>query len=190
MGIQSAECGKWEILTGERERTKLLASWRVRFSFASTRGWAFLWWAHLRASAPRFRTRVSGSEFRDETLVPRDSHRRRAWKRHRTRVLIRRSISIDRKRAKMGMGVGEQVRKIELDAYQAFMKVTAVTGMSWVRWFDDLACSLKHGPRSTGRVFRNLQFPTNRLQTDSVPSAKLPKDCSPHSPFSRRTDPP
>ena len=33
----------------------------------------------------------------------------------------------------MGMGVGEQVRKIELDAYQAFMKVTAVTGMSWVR---------------------------------------------------------
>lgn len=31
------------------------------------------------------------------------------------------------------MGVGEQVRKIELDAYQAFMKVTAVTGMSWVR---------------------------------------------------------
>ena len=50
--------------------------------------------------------------------------------------------------------------------------------------------SLKHGPRSTGRVFRNLQFPTNRLQTDSVPSAKLPKDCSPHSPFSRRTDPP
>ena len=33
----------------------------------------------------------------------------------------------------MGMGVGEQVRKIELDAYQAFMKVTAVTAMSWVR---------------------------------------------------------
>ena len=32
----------------------------------------------------------------------------------------------------MGMGVGEQVRKIELDAYQAFMKVTAVTGMSSV----------------------------------------------------------
>ena len=32
----------------------------------------------------------------------------------------------------MGAGVGEQVRKLELDAYQAFLKVTAVTGMSWV----------------------------------------------------------
>ena len=41
----------------------------------------------------------------------------------------------------MGMGVGEQVRKIELDAYQAFMKVTAVTGMSWER--DELATKLR-----------------------------------------------
>jgi hypothetical protein len=32
----------------------------------------------------------------------------------------------------MGMGVGEQVRKIELDAYTMFMKATAITGMSWV----------------------------------------------------------
>lgn len=32
----------------------------------------------------------------------------------------------------MGAGVGEQVRKLELDAYQAFLKVTAVTGMTWV----------------------------------------------------------
>jgi len=43
------------------------------------------------------------------------------------------SIERSRKTRIMGMGVGEQVRKIELDAYQAFMKVTAVTGMSWVR---------------------------------------------------------
>ena len=30
----------------------------------------------------------------------------------------------------MGMGVGEQVRKIELDAYTMFMKATAITGLS------------------------------------------------------------
>lgn len=41
----------------------------------------------------------------------------------------------------MGAGVGEQVRKLELDAYQAFLKVTAVTGMSWER--DDLATKLR-----------------------------------------------
>lgn len=48
----------------------------------------------------------------------------------------------------MGMGVGEQVRKIELDAYQAFMKVTAVTGMSWVRARRRVAFSNPWDPRS------------------------------------------
>ena len=48
----------------------------------------------------------------------------------------------------MGMGVGEQVRKIELDAYQAFMKVTAVTGMSWVRAHRRVAFSNPWDPRS------------------------------------------
>ena len=53
----------------------------------------------------------------------------------------------------MGMGVGEQVRKIELDAYQAFMKVTAVTGMSWVR------PATPDPPPARSRATRILFFP-------------------------------
>ena len=57
------------------------------------------------------------------------------------------------------MGVGEQVRKIELDAYQAFMKVTAVTGMSWVRARRRVEFSNPWDPRSErARVhFPNLK---------------------------------
>ena len=54
----------------------------------------------------------------------------------------------------MGMGVGEQVRKIELDAYQAFMKVTAVTGMSWVRSRH----LLPERPRLSGPTTENARF--------------------------------
>jgi len=41
----------------------------------------------------------------------------------------------------MGMGVTEQVRKMEMDAYSSFLKLAAVTGMSWER--DDLCTKLR-----------------------------------------------
>ena len=73
----------------------------------------------------------------------------------------------------MGMGVGEQVRKIELDAYQAFMKVTAVTGMSWVRLFAGARTPRDLDPRGA-------ESPMTPVR---APSFSTPWSPSPGSPF-------
>jgi len=71
----------------------------------------------------------------------------------------------------MGMGVGEQVRKIELDAYQAFMKVTAVTGMSWVRLFAGARTPRDLDPRSaeSPTPVRAPSFSTPRSPSRGLP---------------------
>jgi hypothetical protein len=74
----------------------------------------------------------------------------------------------------MGMGVGEQVRKIELDAYQAFMKVTAVTGMSWVRLFAGARTPRDLDPRGA-------ESPTPvRAPSFSTPWSPSPPDPGAH----------
>jgi hypothetical protein len=67
----------------------------------------------------------------------------------------------------MGMGVGEQVRKIELDAYQAFMKVTAVTGMSWVRARRRVAFPNARDPRSGARAPFSPNLKTSVVGADA-----------------------
>ena len=67
----------------------------------------------------------------------------------------------------MGMGVGEQVRKIELDAYQAFMKVTAVTGMSWVRARRRVTFPNARDPRSGARAPFSPNLKTSVVGADA-----------------------
>jgi hypothetical protein len=70
----------------------------------------------------------------------------------------------------MGAGVGEQVRKLELDAYQAFLKVTAVTGMSWVSATSAAPLSAPTVPPNEPHISPTIRGDASRSRIPALPS--------------------